>query len=37
MPLGKTYIRSDDGATMVGIRPHLYGEEDVAGKLALLR
>jgi len=33
----KTYIRSDDGATMVEIAPHQYVEEDIAERLRLLR
>jgi len=32
-----TYIRSDDGATMVEIAPHQYVEEDIAIRLGLLR
>ncbi|HZH10576.1 MAG TPA: hypothetical protein VEZ24_09405 [Microvirga sp.] len=32
-----TYIRSDDGATMVEIAPHQYVEESVAERLGLFR
>lgn len=33
----KTYMRSDDGATMVEITDGVFVEEDIAERLGLLR
>lgn len=37
MPHRKTYIRPDDDAVMIEIRPHVYVEESLAERLGLLR